>query len=397
MKDKTEQVAVVSTLVSLGLAGLKFLVYGFTGSVAMLADAVHSFTDSFTSVLVLLGIHISNRKSKTFPYGLYKVENLVSLFVSFAIFYAGYEILMEALKPSRVELHDRWLAAAMALFSVFVSWGLSVYKLKIGRKYNSPSLIADGYHSRSDALSSIVVLLGILFGIDRIAAVIVVILVVRAGFEPLVDSLKVLLDASVEPELLIKVKELLESDPRVVRVKSLKGRNSGRFRFIEAVIELNVQSLQLAHRVSEELEMKIKSAIPNVDQILIHYEPPEKKECVFAVPIVSRDGGPISDHFSGAPYFLIVRTRSGEIASTEVIENPYLELERHRGPSVGKLLAEHGVTCVLLRGEPPGGSRFVLEGMGIEMIVTSQNDPIEAVKEVLKARSDQLSPPSAGA
>ncbi len=89
MRDKTEEVAVVSTLVSLGLSGLKFLVYGLTGSVAMLADAVHSFTDSFTSALVLLGIHISKRKSETFPYGLYKVENLVSMFVSFAIFYAG--------------------------------------------------------------------------------------------------------------------------------------------------------------------------------------------------------------------------------------------------------------------------------------------------------------------
>lgn len=386
MKDKTEQVAVVSTLVSLGLAGLKFLVYGLTGSVAMLADAVHSFTDSFTSVLVLLGIHISKRKSQSFPYGLYKVENLVSLFVAFAIFYAGYEILMEALKPGGVELHDRWIAALMALFSIFVSWGLSIYKLKVGRKYNSPSLIADGYHSRSDALSSLVVLLGILFGIDRIAAIVVVILVIRAGFEPLIDSLKVLLDASIEPEILIKVKELLESDPRVVKVKSLKGRNSGRFRFIEAVIELNVQSLRLAHRVSEELEMKIRAAIPNVDQILIHYEPPEKKECIFAVPVISKDGKTISDHFSGAPYFLIVRTKEGEIASTEIIENPYVELERHRGPSVGKLLAEYGVTCVILREEPPGGSRFVLEGMGIEMIVTSHNDPIEAIKEVLERR-----------
>ncbi len=386
MRDKTEEVAVVSTLVSLGLSGLKFLVYGLTGSVAMLADAVHSFTDSFTSALVLLGIHISKRKSATFPYGLYKVENLVSMFVSFAIFYAGYEILMEALKPSTVRLHNSWIAALMALFSVFVSWGLSVYKLKVGRKYNSPSLIADGYHSRSDALSSIVVLLGILFGIDRIAAIVVVILVVRAGFEPLIDSLKVLLDASIEPELLIKVKELLESDPRVVRVKSLKGRNSGRYRFIEAVIELNVHSLDFAHKVSEELESRIKAEIPNVDQVLIHYEPSQRKECIFAIPVVSKEGSTISDHFSGAPFFMIVRTHEGKVTSTEIVENPFTDLERHRGPSVGKMLAELGVTCVIVRSEPPGGSRFVLEGMGIEMITTDENDPMRAVEKILANR-----------
>ena len=382
--SKTEQVALISVVVTLGLTLLKFGFYLLTGSVALLADAVHSFTDTFTSILVFLGIKISKRKTASFPYGLYKVENMVSLFISFAIFYAGYEIVREAVAHPSGAINLPIVAAAAAAISTVVSYGLSVYKLKAGKKFNSPSLIADGHHSRSDALSSIVVLVGVLTGFDRIAALIIVFFVIKAGVRPFIDSLKVLLDASIDPETLLKVKDILKSDPRVVKVKSLKGRNSGSFKFIEAVIELKAHSFEEAHEVSEKLERAVKREIPNVDEILIHYEPVSRAHCRYAIPVVDENGTRLSEHLSSAPFFVLVDVDGEQVKNRKVIANPYAKLERHKGPMVAKMLAKNDVDCVIVSSEPPGGVKFILEGMGIELIIAHVDMVEDALKFALK-------------
>ena len=124
--DETQKVEVISIVATFLLFIFKFLTYMLSGSYAILADAVHSFSDSFTSILVLIGITFSKRKTKTFPFGLYKLENLVSLFVSFAIIYTGYEIVVESLKSGHHVVEDKWIAAGVALISAAVSYALSI-------------------------------------------------------------------------------------------------------------------------------------------------------------------------------------------------------------------------------------------------------------------------------
>ena len=383
--DETQKVEIVSIIVAFLLFAFKFLTYKLSGSYAILADAVHSFSDSFTSILVLIGITFSRRKTKTFPFGLYKLENLVSLFVAFAIIYTGYEIIVESLKSGHHVVEAKWVAAGVALISAAVSYALSVYKLKVGRRTGSPSLVADGQHSRSDALSSVVVFVGIAANIDKIAAVFVALFIFRSAFEPLVDSLKVLLDASVESDVLIKVREILKSDPRVRKIKRLQGRNSGRYKFIEAVIEISVRDLETAHRISEELEMRIKTEIPNVDEVLIHYEPIEPGEYVVAVPL--GDKGKISEQMGNAIEFMLARIKNGEILERRFIKNPFLTLEKGRGKAIGEFLAREGTTHIVLKHMPTGGSKYILEGLGIEILTTDKDDPGKALEEILEVIS----------
>ncbi len=383
--DETQKVEIVSIIVAFLLFAFKFLTYKLSGSYAILADAVHSFSDSFTSILVLIGITFSRRKTKTFPFGLYKLENLVSLFVAFAIIYTGYEIIVESLKSGHHVVEAKWVAAGVALISAAVSYALSVYKLKVGRRTGSPSLVADGQHSRSDALSSVVVFVGIAANIDKIAAVFVALFIFRSAFEPLVDSLKVLLDASVESDVLIKVREILKSDPRVRKIKRLQGRNSGRYKFIEAVIEISVRDLETAHRISEELEMRIKTEIPNVDEVLIHYEPIEPGEYIVAVPL--GDKGKISEQMGNAREFMLARIKNGEILERRFIKNPFLTLEKGRGKAIGEFLAREGATHIVLKHMPTGGSKYILEGLGIEILTTDEDDPGKALENVLEVIS----------
>lgn len=380
--DQTQKVEVVSVVVTLLLFVFKFLTYKFSGSIAIFADAIHSFSDSFTSILVLIGITFSKRKTKTFPFGLYKLENLISLFVAFAILYTGYEIVKESVFKGNHAVENRLTAALVAAISALVSFLLAQYKLGVGRKYNSPSLIADGHHSKSDALSSIVVFAGIMANVDKYAAIVVAFFIFRSAFEPLIDSLKVLLDASVEPDILMHVKEILSSDPRVKKIKRLIGRNSGRYRFIEAVIEISVRDLKSAHRISEELESRIKEEIPNVDEVLIHYEPAESDEYIIAIPL--KDDESISDQLGTANYFVLVRVHQNEVIEKRIVKNPYKNLEKGRGRSIGEFLSHEGVSYIILKNEPTGGSKYILEGLGITILSINSDSPKEALRSAIE-------------
>ncbi len=380
--DRTQKVELISIFVTFLLFAFKILTFKITGSVAILADAVHSFSDSFTSILVLIGISFSRRKTKTFPYGLYKLENLVSLFISFAIFYTGYEIVKESVFTGGHQVTHRSAAVLVSLASALASSGLARYKLKVGKECNSPGLVADGKHSQSDALSSLVVMAGIITNADRVAAVLVSLFIFKSAFEPLVDSLKVLLDASVEPEIIEKIRDVLLSDPRVKKVRKLAGRNSGRYRFIEAIIEVNVRDFRIAHRLSEELELRIKEKVPNVDEVLIHYEPVETEETVVAIPL--RDENSVSDQLGSATQFLIVKIKNGEVVEKKFIRNPYADLSKGRGKAIGELLAREGVVFLALRSEPSGGSKYILEGLGITIVIVKEKDPSSVIEEVLK-------------
>ncbi len=367
---REEKAALISTAVTFGLALLKYAAFAVSGSLAILADSVHSLTDTLTSLLVLLGLRISKRKSKDFPYGFYKVENLVALILSLAIFFAGFEILKMSLERG-YEVSNIPYAAAVAFLGLLSSYFLSIYKTKVGRETGSPSLIADGLHSRSDALSSAVVLVGVLSSytslpFDRISAVVVALFVFRAGWSPLKDSLRVLLDASIEPEVLLRIQRIILAKKSIKRLVKLTGRNSGRFRFIEAVIEVDTDSLREAHRLSEELEKEIKAEIPRVDRILIHYEPVEKRENRVAVPLDEK-GAPTL-HLGKAVKFRVIDYDLDRIVKDEVVENPHRELEKGRGRKAAEFLKDLSVDVVLFPGEPEEkGAVLILKGEGIRV------------------------------
>lgn len=173
-----------SLLVNLAVVGAKFVLSIVAGSLALRADAIHSLVDVFGSIALILGLIISGRKTKSFPYGLYKVENLVSVIIALLLFLAAYEIVREAITgETTAALYTRWvLGAVSALILVPLLFGR--YEVGVGKTVNSPSIIADGSQFKADVLSSSVVFIALIgqhFGLplDRIAAVVIAVLIVR--------------------------------------------------------------------------------------------------------------------------------------------------------------------------------------------------------------------------
>ncbi|MDA8217519.1 MAG: cation diffusion facilitator family transporter, partial [Dehalococcoidales bacterium] len=295
--EKAQRAGLYSVGVNLLLATIKLALAAISGSLALAADAIHSLVDVLGSLVVLVGVWLAGRRSRSFPYGLYKVENVVSVILALLIFMAGYEVAREALLTPTREVANVPLTLAGVGLTVVVAYLFSRYERRLGKETGSPSIVADSQHFRSDVLSSAVVfaaVLGAFVGLplDRAGAVVIVLFIARSGWELLVGGMRVLLDASVDAQTLAKVREAIAADRAVAEIKSLVGRNSGRYKFIEAEIVLRTRDLEKAHQASRRIESAIKDSVPHVDRVLIHYEPLHKEVWKWAVPLA--DGRMVS-------------------------------------------------------------------------------------------------------
>ncbi len=395
MGKKLERMGVYSLLVNIGLVVLKVGLAALSGSLALAASATDSAIDIFGSVAVLIGLAISKRKTKTFPLGLYKVENLVSVVIALLIFLAGYEIGKEALfEPGGAVVTEWWMLAGVGL-TVLVPYLFSRYELRVGRATNSPSLMAEARHFQTDVLSSSIVFVSLVaaalgIAVDRIAALLILPFIAKSGWDLMVDGMKVLLDASLDTDTLAQVRAIIDSYPGVAEVKSVIGRNSGRYRFLQADIEVRTANLEKAHRLSDELEEAIKNQVSNVERVVIHYAPQVRTSLVYGVPLQDLAGG-VSDHLGKAPYFALVEVsvKEGTLLRQEIAASPHWDLEKQKGIEVAKMLAGQGVDVLLVKERLEGkGPSFVLADAGVETRLTEARTLEEILARVCHRRGE---------
>ncbi|MFX0091667.1 MAG: cation diffusion facilitator family transporter, partial [Candidatus Hodarchaeota archaeon] len=375
MVSKIEILGIGSLLLNTFLVIFKSTLALISGSLVLAADAIHSSVDLVASAVVLLGIFVSKKKSKQFPYGLYKVENMVSILLALFIFLVGYEILEEALTAPERPINASIPIILALTIPIILVFFFSRYELYIGRKTRSPSLIADGKQYQADILASTVVLSSFVStaigipGVDRLAAVILVLFIGKAAWDLLVDGMRVLLDASIEDETIMEVRTILEDHPQVREVKRLVGRNAGRFRFLEIEVRIHAPTFENAHLVSEELEKQIFKQIENVDQISIHYSPEKKKIERICIPLAVLPNE-ISPHFGAAPYFAFIDwdISQKKILKKQIVENPHIHLEKAKGIRVAELIIKEKVDRVILKENLKGeGPEYVFQRMGVIM------------------------------
>jgi cation diffusion facilitator family transporter len=385
------RVGIYSLLVNLGLVGAKFALSVIAGSLALRADAIHSLVDVFGSIALILGLIISGRKTKSFPYGLYKVENLVSVIISLLLFLAAYEIVIEAITgETTATLYTGWVLGAVGAL-IIVPFLFGRYEVGVGKRVNSPSIIADGTQFKADVLSSAVVfvaLIGQHFGLplDRIAAAVITVFIVRAGWGLMVNSMRVLLDASVDRDTLERIRSVIQAEPALSTIESVTGRNSGRYLFVEATVTLRVSDLEKAHLVSERIESRIRKTVPNVDRVLIHYEPRRKTQILYAVAL-TKSQEEISQHFGESPYFALVEIdpKERKVQRQEVVANPHVALAKARGIKVAEFLLSYKPDIVVARESLSGkGPGYTLADAGVETMQTETTSLRDLIGHLLE-------------
>ncbi len=394
--DPGERLALLSVAVNLLVTALKYFLGVLSGSLALLADAVHSSADVVSSASIWAGIRISRRKTKRFPYGLYKVENLVALVTSGIILVAGYEIARNIFWASE-QIQAEHLPYAMGgvVLIILILLGFSRYELKGARRLNSPSLEADAQHLGTDLFSSCIILVGLAgtyfqvkFPLDKVAALIIVVFIARVGLKIAVDAIRVLLDASLDFNTLDAIRDIIRKTPQVSKINALTGRNSGKFKFIEADLALKVRELEKANFVAKQIESRIKSQVPNVDHILIHYEPMKKDTQIIALPLTG-DRLHLSEHFGEAPYFLLVTLQStdGGVLKESWLNNPFQAVEKGKGIQVSEWLVSIGIDeVVTAKSFAHKGPYYVFSDNEVEMQQTEARN-IDEIKGSLVGSS----------
>ncbi len=276
--QEKKKISFYSILVNTTLSIIKIVGGMISGSAALTADGVHSLSDLAASLSVYIGIIISNKKSKRFPFGLYKVENLIALVSAFAIFFAGYEIAKDVFFGEPVEMKNLVVALAVIATTVLITYFYAKYEEKQAEKLNSPILKADAAHIRADFYTALVVLAGILFkyyGIEwgeKLAVLVVLFFIFHSGYEILKDAIMVLLDAAIDDETINEVENILKQNPKVNRIIRVTGRNSGSFKFLQLDLDLKTDSLEEAHQLAHRIEDEIREQMPFVEKVVVHYE-----------------------------------------------------------------------------------------------------------------------------
>ncbi len=290
-REKTiARVTAWGALVNLALAALK-LAAGLLGrSSAMVADAVHSFSDLVSDAIVLVMVRVSSKgQDKGHDFGHGKFETLATVAVAILLFFVGVRLMVGGIGKIRLVLDGGELPSpdSIALWAAVVSiavkealyWWTSV----TGKKVNSPAMISNAWHHRSDALSSIGSALGIggamLLGgkwavLDPIVGCIISIFILAVAVKMVVPALDELTEGSLPDETEEEIERIICSVDGVENVHELKTRKNGPDIIIATHIVVNAaMSVAVAHRLTEIAESKLREKFGQKTQISLHVEP----------------------------------------------------------------------------------------------------------------------------
>jgi len=390
--NKLEKTALISVLGNVLVSAMKFAAGTMFGSVALIADAMHSFTDIVGSIAVFFGVRFADKKSEKFPYGLYKLENMVSLFIALIVFWTGFQIILESWEnlgsPSQILGFE---AIGVAITALAIVYFLARYKRKVGREENSPSMIAEARHSMLDAYGSVgvVAALGLSLAgypiFDPLIGIGIALLVFKAGAEIFLDSAKVLLDVSLDYKTMKKI-EKIAAGQKNVRVKELVARNSGRYIFVDMKLETDLKELKKVDHLRKLCEEKIKEAVPRIDKIMIDVEYRKKDVLTYAVALDAKsDNAGIAKEFGTAKFFGVFKAtnRQAGIKAVEkkVIENPHWNKPSRKGILAAELVAKNKVDVLFTKEDMhKGGAYYALQENFIEMRKTRK----KTFKEILE-------------
>lgn len=293
-KNIAMRVSTVSIMVNLLLSFFKLMAGIFGASGAMISDAIHSASDVFSTFIVMIGVTISNKKSdKEHPYGHERLECVASIILAVVLLATGIGIGMNGIQKiasgtDNVIEVPKSMALIAAIVSILVKEWMYWYTRAAAKKINSGALMADAWHHRSDALSSIGAFIGI-FGarlgfpvLDPIASVVICIFIGKAALDIFKDATDKMVDKSCDEETVKKMRSLMMGETGVKGIDVLRTRMFGAKIYVDVEISVDENILlKEAHEIAEEVHEAIEKAFPQVKHCMVHVNPfREEKDMV---------------------------------------------------------------------------------------------------------------------
>jgi cation diffusion facilitator family transporter len=268
-------------------------------SVALVADAIHSLSDLITDIIVLFTHRIGQMpQDADHPYGHGRAETIGAAIIGLLIIATGIGVIHETLGALSEEPGQTpgWLAATAAFLSILINEGLFQYTLRVGKATQSPSLIANAWHHRTDAISSVAALIGIVGAsqgflfMDPLAGAVVGGLIVKVGIDITREGVRDLMDTALSDEHTQKIHSILKEIPEVLHFHDLRTRVIGG----EFLIDLHIlvepeMTVTEGHRVAEIARRNLINAFDNIQDVLVHVDGEADAEIETIYPVTRKE------------------------------------------------------------------------------------------------------------
>ena len=282
--DEAERANRVGIWLNIALSVFKLLAGLLAHSAAMVSDAVHSASDVFSGLIVMLGLRAASKDAdREHPYGHERFECVAALILSLVLAVTAVLIGLSAFRrlsePTQVQTPGV-LALIAALVSIAVKEGLFQYTLRVAKRVNSPALRAGAWHHRSDALSSVGALAGIggaMLGFPAAgaaASLVICVFIGKAALDIFLEAIRGMVDRSAGSETEEAILQSVLAVPGVRGVDLLHTRSFGSRVYVEIEIRADGElRLFEAHAIAENVHERVESAFPQVKHIMVHVNP----------------------------------------------------------------------------------------------------------------------------
>lgn len=266
---------------------------------ALIADGLHSFADLITDGMVLLASKYGSIDADdTHPYGHQRIETAATFLLSLLLILAGFGIAWDSIYELIHTTYTvpQWLSLPVICISILSNEFLFHYTLHIGKRINSKLIIANAWHHRSDAASSLVVFLGLIGSLagyaylDTVAAIIVAIMIVKMGWNYGWNSIKELVDTAVSPTLLTQIEQVIQSVDGVKKIHQLRSRFMGENVLIDVHILVAPKiSVSEGHYIAQHVHQALVNQIESVSDVIVHVDPEDDEVCSPSLHLPSRE------------------------------------------------------------------------------------------------------------
>lgn len=282
------RISLVSIVSNVILSLLKVLAGVVAHSGAMISDAIHSASDVFSTIVVVIGVKISGKESdKEHPYGHERMECVAAIILATILVITGLGIGWSAVTKIAGGHYDRlevpgMLALAAAILSIVVKEAMFWYTRAGAKRIDSGALMADAWHHRSDSLSSVGALIGIggaRLGfpiLDPVASVVICIFIEKAALDIFMDAVNKMVDKACDEETEAKMQECVMAQEGVLGVDLLRTRTFGNKVYVDIEISADGdKTLREAHTIAENVHDSVEIEFPKVKHIMVHVNPNE--------------------------------------------------------------------------------------------------------------------------
>ncbi len=287
----------ITVVMNIFLSLIKLLA-GFIGhSTSMISDGVHSLSDVISSIGVFIGLRISQKPADIdHPYGHEKFEAVLSKILAFILFLTGLSIGYSAIETivSSSYIIPKMMTIWAALLSIGVKEWMYHYTIRQAKKIESTALAADALHHRSDSLSSIGALIGIIGArlgfpiLDPLAALVITLIILKVAIEIFVEATNQVIDKAASPELVNEIIQQIQSVNGVLAIDSLKTRVHSNRIYVDLEISVEATlSLIEAHTIAEAVHYQLEQNIHKIKHCTVHVNPlklPSDPPCKYHHP-----------------------------------------------------------------------------------------------------------------